>query len=413
MSRRRIVKSLAVLVVLGAAAPQAWAWYHLRAAKSALKRHDPDAARKSAAACLRVWSERPGVHLLASRAARQAGEFDAADAELRAAQRLNGGASDEIAFEWALLQAAAGNVQEVEEYLQAKAELSPAAGPLVWEALAEGYLRLYRTLDAMKCLDHWLGREPDSARALELRGITFVTGNGAHRGAEDFRRAVALDPRRTTARWRLCLCLLDLGGYTEALPHLEQLAREKPGDVDVSVRLARCLQMLGRPADAVRILDGVLAANPENGLAMRTRGQFALSANPPQLGEAERWLARAAAALPNDYQSQWFYAEVLRLQGKDADARAQVKRAEDVKDRAERVNELRSRKLAEQPLDPSLHVEMASHLVRTGQAALAERWLVSALSLDPNYRPAHEALAAYYESVGDKAKAETHRNALK
>ena len=33
-------------------------------------------------------------------------DFDAAERELRTAQRLNGGSSDEIAFEWALLQAA-------------------------------------------------------------------------------------------------------------------------------------------------------------------------------------------------------------------------------------------------------------------------------------------------------------------
>jgi predicted Zn-dependent protease len=261
----------------------------------------------------------------------------------------------------------------------------------------------------MACLDHWLARDPNNVRALELRGITYVTGKGVQRGAEDFRRALELDPSRQNARVRLSICLLDLGSYSEALPLLEQLAREKPGDVEVSTRLARCFHMLGRPDDARRTLDDALKLHPENGRALRTRGQFALSSNPPRLAEAEGYLARAAAALPDDYQAQWFYAEVLRQLGKAEEAKAQVKKAEDVKERTERVNELRSRKLAEQPLDPALHVEMGTLMMRTGHAQAGERWMLSALGLDPDFRPAHAALATYYEGTGDKAKADEHR----
>ena len=408
---RRPVRYLAALLVLCLAAPQAWAWYHLRAAKSRLAKYHPEDARTALDATLKVWPGRPSVHLLASRAARQAADFDAAERELRTAQRLNGGSSDEIAFEWALLQAAGGNVREVDEYLQKQAEKSKEHAALSWEALADGYLRLYRTLDAMACLEHWLARDPNNVRAIELRGITYVTGKGVQRGAEDFRRVLELDPTRQTTRVRLSICLLDLGSYAEAAPLLEQLARERPGDVEVSTRLARCQQMLGRPDDARRTLDEALKLHPENGRALRTRGQFALSSNPPQLAEAEGYLARAAAALPDDYQAQWFYAEVLRLQGKLDQSRAQVKKAEEVKERAERVVELRSRKLAEQPLDPALHVEMGTLLTRTGHAEAGAKWMLSALSLDPDFRPAHAALATFYDGTGDKARADEHRRA--
>ena len=69
--------------------------------------------------------------------ARQEGDLEDAIAELRECQRLSGGATEATAFEWALIQAAGGNVREVEEYLQKQAESSPEIGPLVWEALAE------------------------------------------------------------------------------------------------------------------------------------------------------------------------------------------------------------------------------------------------------------------------------------
>ena len=39
---------------------------------------------------------------------------------------------------------------------------------------------------------------------------------------------------------------------------------------------------------------------------------------------------------------------------------------------------------------------------------LGERWLLSALRLDPHYKPAHAALADYYREQGDEEKAESH-----
>ena len=40
-------------------------------------------------------------------------------------------------------------------------------------------------------------------------------------------------------------------------------------------------------------------------------------------------------------------------------------------------------------------------MVRTGYPAEGEAWLNSALGLDPNYAPAHAALADLYERAGD------------
>jgi tetratricopeptide (TPR) repeat protein len=394
-------------IILCLAAPQAWAWYHLHRGKAALDRHHPEEARDELAAALKVWPDRPGVHLLASRAARQADDFPEAERHLRAAQRAAGGSTEEIAFEWALLQAAAGNVWEVDEYLQRRADADPTLAPLAWEALAEGYLRVFRTLDAMACLDHWLQLDPNNIRALDLRGITYVTGKGVTRGTEDYRRVLELDASRNETRWRLVLCLLDLGGYEEALPHLERLARERPDDPEVLSRLARCQNMLGHPAEARQTIDRVLARHPDDAGALRTRGQFALADRDPVAAEA--WLRRATAADPADYQCQWFLFQALQQQGKSAEARVQLWVAEEVKDRTERLSELRSRKLAEKPLDPALHYEMGLLLLRTGSPTEGEAWLQSAVSLDPDYAPAHAALADLYQKAGNSAKAAEHR----
>jgi tetratricopeptide (TPR) repeat protein len=397
---------LAVLVFI-LAGPHAWAWYQLQAGRSALVRYHPDDARIHLERCLRVWPNSARAHLLLSRAARQSGDLEEADRRLRQCQRLKGGSDEETVLEWALLHAAGGDLREVEEFLQRQAEEGLERARLVWEALSEGYITVYRILDALACLDHWLEVDPDDLRALELRGLAYQRGKSAHKGAEDFRRVIERDPSRSGTRWRLVLCLLDAGSYDEALTHLEQIDRERPGDPEVQVRLARCLNMLDRGKEARDMLDAVLEAHPEHPLALRTRGQFALTDREP--ARAEAWLQRAAKVWPDDYQTHWLLVQALQQQNKTEQAKLELAKAEEIKDRVERLSDLRSRKMSEQPLEPALHCEMGVLLLRSGYKDVGERWLKSALSLNPDYRPAHAALAELYQSQGDSERAAEHR----
>jgi predicted Zn-dependent protease len=395
----------ALLVCL--AAPQVWAWSKLRAGRAALSRHHPAEAGAALRSCARVWGERPSVRLLAARAAWQAGNLEEARSELRAAQRLEGSATEATAFEWALIEASAGNVREVDEYLQRRAEESPAAAPASWEALAMGYLRLYRTLDAMAILNHWLTRAPNNVRALELRAETYVAGNGVVRGAEDYRRALELDPSRDETRRRLIDCLLRLGGYEEAAAHLERLATADRDDPATAAQLARCYAMIGRGDEARRLAEATLAKHPDDPLCLRSMGQIELISRRP--AEAERHLRRAAALAPEDYQAQQLFFQSLQQQGKTEEAKAQLAVAEALRDRLARLGEITSRRMAQSPLDPALQYEFGKLLIETGQPDVGVQWLLSAVSLDPEHRPSHAALAAYYEARGEREKAEYHR----
>src|SRR5438270_13849404 len=83
---RRVSIGLAVVaLVLGAAGPQAWGWYHLRAARAALAKQHPAEARPKLESALAVWPDRVAVRLLASRAARPDEDFPEADRPLRPA----------------------------------------------------------------------------------------------------------------------------------------------------------------------------------------------------------------------------------------------------------------------------------------------------------------------------------------
>jgi predicted Zn-dependent protease len=228
------------------------------------------------------------------------------------------------------------------------------------------------------------------------------------RGADDFRRVLQLDPTRRSARRQLAEALVALGGYEEAVEHWELFARETPDDPRVVSMLARCYNFVGRRDEAHQLLDAAIARDPDNGMCLRARGQIALMDD--QKADAERWLRRAVAVMPDDHQSHWLLFEALRQQGKKQEAEEQNRKADAVKERTARLTELQSRKLSEFPLDPALHYEMGALLIRTGRGDVGEQWLLNAIALDPDHQPSHAALAAYYESRGDRTKAEYHRN---
>jgi tetratricopeptide (TPR) repeat protein len=411
--RRAVVRpavllgGLVLLAALGVAGPYLWGWYHWSRAGSELARYHGAEARQHLDVCLWLWPHSPAVHLLAARAARRIGDYQAAEKHLRQCQSDQAPVSAEMLLEWAMLHVCTGDLQEHEQYLQSQLRKDPSRGPLVWEALAEGYLRMYRILDAVRCLDRWLEVEPDNVQAFFLRGSVYRQVQAVQKAVPDFRRVVELDPGRDDAREYLASGLLDTGHCTEALPHLERLLRQRPGDPDLRVRLARCHDGLEHPDQARELLDAVLAEHPDYGPALRTRGQMARQARQPE--EAEKWLRRAARVMPYDYQVQYALYEALKDQGKGDDAREQLARAQQVKDRRERLADISHRKMSERPYDPALHCELGTLLIELGHRDLGARWLRSALQKDPNYQPAHAALAGYYEEEGDPEQAAHHR----
>jgi tetratricopeptide (TPR) repeat protein len=405
---RKPIILLLILVAVGALAwPRLLGRYHLRAARTALEQFHTAEAQSHLDVCLKTWPNRAEVRLLAGRCARQAEVFEEAQEHLATCQRLEGTASPESVLEAILIRAAMGDLDQMDEYLLARAEKEPALAARIWDALVKGYLRMYRMLDALACLERWLQYQPDNVQALFLRGNFYRQLNKLPKAAPDYRRAVELDPERDDARSWFTVCLLETARYDEAIPHLEYLHARRPDDSDVQVRLARCHARMGRVKQARELLDAVLAEHPDHGSALRTHGELAQLAG--DLAEAEKWLRQAVKALPQDYQTNWSLSQVLQQQDKSAEAKAQLARVEELKKQLERLGEISSHAMASRPHDPALHCELGTLLISLGHRDLGERWLQSALHQDARYQPAHAALADYYESQGKAQVAAYHR----
>jgi tetratricopeptide (TPR) repeat protein len=401
---------LAALVVLAPAAPQAWAWYHYWAGRSALDRYHGDEARGHLEECLRVWRGSIECHVLAARAARRAGDLKGAVDHLKEAQRLCNGTTEEITLETALLHAAAGDLDECEGFLNDFARRHPDRAPLAWEALAQGYLHVYRVTDAMTVLKRWLDAKPDDVQAEAQLGDVYWQISLAPKAAEHYRRVVELDPERVECRKRLAVGLMDGGHYEEALQHLELARQRRPDDADLLVHLAACYARVGRKRQARETLDAVLANDPDNGPALRTHGLIAYDEG--NAAEAEKWLREAVRVGPGDYQANLTLAQALGLEGKEAESQDQQARAQKVKDRNERLNEITTREMSAKPHDPALQAELGRLQLELGYPDQAKSWLDSAAQLNPRLRAAHEGLADYYHQRGDeKQEAEERQKA--
>ena len=96
-----------------------------------------------------------------------------------------------------MFHAASGDLDgDAEDYLRndIRRNPDPAYSAPAREALAEGYLPMYRVLDALDCLKQWLELRPDEVQALALRGDLYWQIGALARSADDYQRVVDLDP---------------------------------------------------------------------------------------------------------------------------------------------------------------------------------------------------------------------------
>jgi Tfp pilus assembly protein PilF len=413
--RRRPRSSAAAVVLLAAATfggAAAWSDYQFRAAGRALRRGEHAEALAHARLGLRV---RPGSaegHRLAARAERQAGNLAEADRELRECVRLQKGATEATQLEWLLLRAQRGEVDEVAAGLWYAAEHDHPDTAAILEALARGYMHQFRLGPALACLDRWLEREPDCARALDWRGWVRERLEQREAARQDYRRALELEPGRSEVRLRLAVILLDENKPAEAAPHLERLRGELPGRTGVLTSLAHCRAMLSDFAEARRLTDEVLAGHPDDAEALLERGRLDLEEGRP--ADAEAALRHALEASPYRLPIRYALWQSLQRQPGSEKEAAEAKASHDaLKADLDRLTALLGAEGVKSREDPDRAAEVGSLLLRTGEERLGLDWLGAALRLDPRSAPAHEALAAYYEKKGEADRAEEHRRAAR
>jgi tetratricopeptide (TPR) repeat protein len=288
------------------------------------------------------------------------------------------------------------------------------------EALARGFMERGLWPAAIDCANELCPTptqpRPENPRYLFLRGLIWekVTEQFEPHVAEqhalaDFSRAVELAPKWVEARAHLAGMLYQAGHPLEAAAHFECARGCRPESPEVLLGLARCRVALAQPDVADQILETLTIKYPDHWAGLLERGR--LTFHQGQYAVAEECLRRAAAAAPpyaaEPYRLLGF---VLRAENQESAAR-QVKEKEDSVEAANLRVDVLSTKAKKPGADAALCCEVARDQMELGRPQAGASWYLSALQVDPHYGPAHQALADYFERVGQTSRAARHRQA--
>jgi protein O-GlcNAc transferase len=140
-----------------------------------------------------------------------------------------------------------------------------------------------------------------------------------------YRQILGAAAKDIEARHMIAVLLLQQDRPADALPLLEALLAEAPGHADVLTHHGLALQALGRGDEALADFDHALALKPDNAMTLLCRGNLLLDAGRPQdaLVSYDRLLAIAPG-----YDEAWFRrAAALWLMDRFEDALASYRKA--------------------------------------------------------------------------------------
>lgn len=161
-----------------------------------------------------------------------------------------------------------------------------------------------------------------SKEELYAKGVEEIK-NGNPNGAIVFlKNALEKDQNYTDARHQLGIAYMDTGKYEQAEREFQKVLNQNPGDLELKLKLARVLNMLKKPDDALKHLDEYLAKKPGSAEALEYKGLAFLVKK--DAAEAERFLSQSLQAYPRRVSAKLELAVVYASSNRDAESRKQI-----------------------------------------------------------------------------------------
>jgi Flp pilus assembly protein TadD len=206
-----------------------------------------------------------------------------------------------------------------------------------------------------------------------------------------FQAALNIAPQDSTGHYDLGLALKLKDRLADAVVEFKKAAELSPNQPDVHYSLGITLWQMGQFAEAETELRAAVEAKPDYSEAYYTLGTVLRQDN--KLNEAAAALRQAIELDPGLVGAHTTLAAILRQQGNSAAADNENQRAQEL---FKQSNRLQAATFA---------TNSGSKLLQAGDVDGAIAQLRSAISLMPEYAPAHKRLAEALDRKGQKAEA--------
>jgi len=277
-------------------------------------------------------------------------------------------------------------VDAIELFLEVLAEDPKAVDAHRW--LGSCYYDLGANQQALTHLTEAADLDPHDPRPHRLIGLMhkdFEHFPDAIAAYQESLRRSAQQPDVEEIRLELAECLVKQRQYDEALVQLKECAASPARHI----LEAECLRDSQKPVQAMKLVDSVLAAEPENLKALTLKGTAYLEDG--DVTSAVEWLGKAVTNHPFNYAARFKYAQALRRSDQTKEADDETKRATEIKAFYDQFTEQHA--LADkEPDNVAVRHELGLTALNLGRPDLAVNWFRMALALDPNHVDAQREL---------------------
>ncbi len=295
------------------------------------------------------------------------------------------------------VQAQAGNREAAEKAFRRAIELDPKSG-IARVALANFLWASGKLPEGETEMRAALALDPKMVVGNRAMAMYLMLTNRAPE-AEPFLKVVAEQTPTAEGKFLLADYYMRIGRAEQAREALTPLTQDNDAFVGASLRLARLEASSGKNAEAHRLLDAVLAREPNNTEALVTRGrlflienntanaltvlQKAVEANPLSI-HAHLSLARTYAARGQFKEATSAYNEALNLDGSNMEGRLGLARVQINNGSAADAVPLVLKIVEEHPNHLEARLLLLYGLIGAGDFPQAQRQLAVLLKANPN-----------------------------
>lgn len=339
-----------------------------------------------------VWRSTPEADLAAARVARRNGDIELFAKRLARARYF--GVDAERADREQLLSLAQAGQMSIAGPKLADLVNSPGGDEVeISEAYAQGYIRLRNYQVALLLLEAWSKDFPNDSRPWAWLGQIHADLQANDLAETAFRKSLKLNPKNYIAAHGLGTLLFDLKRPEEAVP-LFEISKSKPSLlIDATIAKVKCLRALTKLDEANQTIIQ-LAEQLPNDYQVQTAFADVL-VEQGRYDEAEKALSRFVSAGSLRRELRYTYALALRGLGRIDEAQQHFDYATES---AKKIGE--ANRIALQTKDEDKTVELRHQLGATflkyGNYEDGLIWLNGALEIDPNHLETHRELAGFY-----------------